>query len=97
MNNVVTFVGPTQISSCGHLSLDGSQSSGGGGRDLTYTWSNVGVPNAGISSVLIQANTAKVFINGTLMTAGTTYRIRLGRPLVILVGRRNHLVRVSLL
>ena len=76
---MLNFAGPTQISSCGHLSLDGSQSSGGGGRDLTYTWSNVGVPNAGISSVLIQANTAKVFINGTLMTAGTTYTIRLGK------------------
>ena len=79
MRILLNFVGPTQISSCGHLTLDGSQSSGGGGRDLKYKWSLVGTTDAKITAELDKAeDKSKVFINGTLMTAGSTYKFKLG-------------------
>ena len=77
--NSLNFVGPTQISSCGHLTLDGSQSSGGGGRDLKYKWSLVNTTDSKITAELDKAeNKSKVFINGTLMTGGSTYKFKLG-------------------
>jgi hypothetical protein len=60
--------------------LDGSQSSGGGGRNLEYEWSLEGQVNAEITAVLnATINNARVFINGTLMSPGTTYEFKLGK------------------
>ena len=75
---VPVILGPTQISSCGHLALDGSQSSGGGGRNLEYVWSLEGQVNADITAVLDAAeDNDRVFINGTLMASGSTYTFKL--------------------
>ena len=74
------YLGPKQISSCGDLTLDGSQSSGGGGRNLKYEWSLVSPVDADITAVLDNAmNETKVFINGSLMTSGSTYTFKLGK------------------
>jgi hypothetical protein len=60
--------------------LDGSQSSGGGGRNLEYEWSLEGQVNAEITAVLNAAiNKARVFINGSLMTSGSTYTFKLSK------------------
>ncbi len=80
IDSLPPYLGPTQISSCGHLTLDGSQSSGGGGRNLVYDWSLESPVDAGITAVLDAAgNTDKVFINGSLMTSGSTYTFKLGK------------------
>ena len=74
------FLGPTQISSCGHLTLDGSQSAGGGGRNLKYVWTLEGQVDADISSVLDAAEDKdKVVINGTLMNSGSSYTFKLSK------------------
>ena len=77
---LLNFLGPTQISSCGHLTLDGSQSTGGGGRNLKYVWSLEGLVNADITAVLDAAeNKDRVSINGTLMAAGSSYTFKLSK------------------
>ncbi len=74
------YSGPTQISSCGHLTLDGSQSSGGGGRNLEYEWTLEDQVDADITTVLDTAEYKdKVFINGSLMTSGSTYTFKLSK------------------
>ena len=75
---VPVVLGPTQISSCGHLTLDGSQSLGGGGRNLKYVWSLQGQVNAAITAVLDAAEDEdRVSINGTLMASGSSYTFKL--------------------
>jgi hypothetical protein len=60
--------------------LDGSQSSGGGGRNLKYVWTLEGQVDADISSVLDDAEDKdKVVINGTLMNSGSSYTFKLSK------------------
>jgi hypothetical protein len=60
--------------------LDGSQSLGGGGRNLKYVWTLEGQVDADISSVLDAAEDKdKVVINGTLMNSGSSYTFKLSK------------------
>ena len=75
--------GPEVLSSCGNLSLSGSQSFGSGGRPLIFEWSLTS-PKAGndataITSVLsgLSSDDDRVKIHGELLEAGKQYVFKL--------------------
>ena len=60
--------------------MDGSQSSGGGGRNLKYVWSLEGQVNADITAALNAAEDKdRVSVNGTLMASGSSYTFKLSK------------------
>ncbi|PFX24468.1 hypothetical protein AWC38_SpisGene10933 [Stylophora pistillata] len=75
--------GPNVLSSCGNLSLSGSQSFGSGGRPLIFKWSLIS-PNAGsnvtaITDILsnLSSNSDRVEIPGSLVESNETYLFKL--------------------
>lgn len=74
--------GPEVLSSCGNLSLSGSQSYGGGGRPLNFKWSVTSPDDnnvTDIKSVLdaLSSDDDSVKIYGGLLESGKTYMFHL--------------------
>lgn len=79
--NSVCLIGPDTLSSCGNLTLSGSQSFGGGGRPLKFEWV-LASPSGGndvtnIRSILNGLDDDRVKIPGTLFESGKTYVFKL--------------------
>ena len=73
--------GPEVLSSCGNLSLSGSQSYGGGGRPLNFNWSVTSLDGnvTDIEGVLdaLSSDDDSVKIYGGLLDSGKTYEFTL--------------------
>ena len=79
----IYFPGPDVLSSCGNLSLSGSQSFGSGGRPLIFEWSltspNTGSDVTAIRNVLsgLGSDADRVKIPGSLFVSNKTYVFKL--------------------
>ena len=70
--------GPEVLSSCGNLSLSGSQSYGGGGRPLIFNWSVTSSNGSDVTDIeSVLTNDDSVKINGKLLESGETYAFKL--------------------
>lgn len=80
---IVQVSGATSLGMCDDLSLDGTGSSGSGGRSMTYTWLLVNSSNAGttadsVSTLLTQAtatNNASLKIVAAVLESDATYSL----------------------
>ena len=82
----VTILGATSLGLCAPLTLDGSSSTGGGGRAMTYAWSVAGLNTYGATSATnLQAaangvplnNLMLVVSNSTLLVADAVINVTL--------------------
>lgn len=79
MHLTVSFLqGPEVLSSCGNLSLSGSQSYGSGGRPLIFNWSVTSLNGGDVTDIeSVLTNDDSVKINGKLLESGKTYAFKL--------------------